>query len=150
MSNKSNPPFHKSTLVYLLVAVVLGIAAVNIAACVAPARIEAHNVKIGALVKAVNNDPGASEATREAVQAVADDAADMADAQRSMVHSAETGDWKSLGLEIVAGALSLGGAAVAQHKYTVAAVNKQRDATSAQRTAQDIAALGLQPSVAQS
>ena len=124
---------------HVLLLVVIVLCCVSIAhGCVGAARVDAHAAKDAALVDAVNADATATEATRMAVQSSMDDAADMAGTAHSMVHAATGGDWKSLLLQLGVGALGLGATGVATYKK----VNKDRDATSAERTAEDMAKLG--------
>ena len=107
-------------------------------ACVSSGTVDKFNAgPVKQLVDAVNADPTANAATREAAQRVVDAAADMADSAHSMIHSAATGDWKSLLLQLGVGALGLAGTGVATTKY----VNKVRDASSADRTSEDLIAL---------
>lgn len=126
--HRGNPAFHKSTLLYLLAAVLIGIVLVQVTSCVSVMRLQRVQDRCDQLVEAINNDPAASPATRKAAQDVVNEVGDAVGAAKSMIHSAETGDWKSLALEAVAGVVVAGTAGVAQHKYTFSKINQHRDA----------------------
>lgn len=116
--------------------------ALAFASCVSGQRVDRHADVVNKLVDTINRDVGASEATRDAVQAVADDAQDMAAGPKAQVKAAQSGDWTSLAL---AGLTALTG--VASGVATYKKVNKDRDATSAERTKQDLASLQVVASV---